>query len=317
MADEHTKAELQDIPVEQIEPNPENPRLLFRSGELEELVESIRRYGVQVPITVYRSGNKYVLLDGERRWRCCLKLNRKTIPALIQERPGVLDNLLLMFNIHALREQWDLMTIALKLPRVIDLLIERDGKKPNENQIAEYTGLKRGVVRRCKLLIDLPRFYQDQILEELQKPKARQKLTEDFFIEMERALTTIERAMPKVIPDRNRARRVLIRKFKTGVIKNRTDFRMLSKIASAERVHSDAQRAGSVLRSVFAHNRFSIDEAFQQSVSGAYSERDLLTRIRGLLERLRALRSKDLDAPLRSALEELRRKLSRLLGSER
>ncbi len=37
---------LSDIPVNQVKVNPENPRLVFRPGELEELTESIRRYGV-------------------------------------------------------------------------------------------------------------------------------------------------------------------------------------------------------------------------------------------------------------------------------
>src|SRR5437879_13913268 len=122
-------SKLRDIPVERIGTNLENPRLVFRPGELEELTESIRRYGVQFPITVYKEQNQYVLIDGERRWRCCRKINKKTIPALVQNKPDPLTNLLLMFNIHALREQWDLLTIALKLPRVISLLSERDRKR--------------------------------------------------------------------------------------------------------------------------------------------------------------------------------------------
>src|SRR5438552_4751953 len=160
-------SELKEIPVDKIVRNPENPRIVFRSTELEELLESIRRYGIQVPISVYAERNRYVLIDGERRWRCCIKLNRKTIPALIQSKPDPLTNLLLMFNIHALREQWDLLTIALKLPRVISLLSERDRKRPNERELAEHTGLSRGIIRRCKLLIELPDKYKADILEEL------------------------------------------------------------------------------------------------------------------------------------------------------
>src|ERR1700676_1895064 len=115
-------SDLREIRVDQIDRNPENPRIVFRPSELETLTESIRRYGVQVPISVFKEGRRYVLVDGERRWRCSVKLNKATIPALIQEKPSPLNNLLLMFNIHALREQWDLLTIALKLPRVITLL---------------------------------------------------------------------------------------------------------------------------------------------------------------------------------------------------
>ena len=184
-------SELRQIPVNAIVRNPDNPRILFRQGELEQLLESIRLYGVQVPISVYRQGQKFVLIDGERRWKCALKLNKKTIPALIQDKPTPLTNLLLMFNIHALREQWDLFTIAMKLPKVIALLESKLGTKANERQIANETGLARSVIRRSKLLIDLPNQYKDMILSELNKPKSKQKLTEDLFIELERALKTV------------------------------------------------------------------------------------------------------------------------------
>ena len=110
MATEHDMGRLADIPVAKVSPNPENPRLNFRQGELEELQESIRQFGVQVPIAVFREERNYVLIDGERRWRCASKLNLKTIPALVQVEPDQLQNLLLMFNIHALREQWDLLS---------------------------------------------------------------------------------------------------------------------------------------------------------------------------------------------------------------
>src|SRR5688572_20469193 len=99
-------ADLKDISVDLIDRNPENPRVFFRQEELDSLLDSIRQYGVQVPITVYRYRNRYTLIDGERRWRCSIKLNKKTIPALVQDKPDDLTNLLLMFNIHALREQW-------------------------------------------------------------------------------------------------------------------------------------------------------------------------------------------------------------------
>jgi len=307
-------SELQEIAVDKIDKNPENPRIVFRPGELEELLESIRRYGVQVPISVYKERNRYVLIDGERRWRCCIKLGKKTIPALVQEKPDALTNLLLMFNIHALREQWDLLTIALKLPRVIKLLTQRDGKRPNERELADYTGLTRGIIRRCKLLMELPERYQEQILEELQKPKPQQKLTEDFFIEMERSLKTVERAMPEVIPDKDEVRTVLIRKYNKGIIENITDFRKLSKIARAERVEVDRATAQDALTRLFERNDYSIDKAFQESVYDAYSERDLLSRIRGLLDRLQRLREQELEQELRESLRRLAEAINQLLG---
>ena len=135
MAFEHGTGTLAHIKVDSISTNPENPRTAFRQEELEQLQESIRQFGVQVPIAVYKSKGAYVLIDGERRWRCASKLNMKTIPALVQDEPTDLENLLLMFNIHALREQWDLLTIALKLPKNIDLMKEDNDREPNETEL--------------------------------------------------------------------------------------------------------------------------------------------------------------------------------------
>jgi ParB family transcriptional regulator, chromosome partitioning protein len=310
-------ADLRDIPIESIDRNSDNPRIVFRPAEMETLQESISQHGVQVPISVYREGKRFILIDGERRWRCCLKLNRKTIPALVQGAPDALTNLLLMFNIHALREQWDLMTIAVKLPKVIELLTARSNRTPTEEEISKETGLRRGVIRRCKLLIELPQKYRDSLLDELNKPKSQQKLTEDFFIEMERALKTVERAMPAVIDSKNRVRNVLIDKYREGTIRDITDFRYLPMIARADRVAVTESTAARSLTRVFEKNDYSIDRAFKDSVSEAYSERDFISRIHDVLARLDHITTRDLDGEVRSVLEALFTRLSKLLGKAR
>jgi hypothetical protein len=218
-----------------------------------------------------------------------------------------------MFNIHALREQWDLLTIALKLPRVMSLLEKDLKRRPTERELSDYTGLARGVIRRCRLLIELPDTYKDDILDELKKPKSEQKLTEDLFIEMERALTTVQRALPEVIDDKDRVRRVLIKKYKSGVIDNRVHFRNVAKIARAERVSVDRTLAVSALTRLFQTNDYSIDAAYKDSVSEAYSERDLRTVVRGILDQLSALSPKDVDQELRKSLEKLYKRLGELL----
>jgi ParB family chromosome partitioning protein len=309
-------AKLREILVEQIDRNPENPRIVFRPAELEELLESIRRYGVQVPISVYREGGRFVLIDGERRWRCCLKLNKRHIPALVQDKPTPLTNLLLMFNIHALREQWDLFTVAVKLPRVIDLLEQELGRRPNERELADQTGMPRAVIRRCKLLVDLPDRYKDEIRKELNKPKAQaHKLTEDFFIEMERSLKTVERSIPQVIADKDEVRDVLIEKYRKGTIRNVTDFRDMSKIARAERVEVAESSAQLVLKKLFERNDYSIENAYRDSVSEAYSERSFLSRIRALSDQIDVYSSElQISQEIRESLEALYNKISRILG---
>lgn len=311
-----TNGTLKLIDVDLIDRNPENPRIIFRPGELSQLTESIRKHGVQVPIAVYREGRRYVLIDGERRWRCSIKLNRQTIPALVQEKPDRLSNLLLMFNIHALREQWDLLTISMKLPTVIGLLKNRSGRDPTEREISSETGLNLAVIRRCKLLMALPDKHKQTILKELQKPKSEQKLTEDFFIEMERSLTTVQRAMPALVTQigKEKMREILITKYKVGTISNRVDFRQIAKIARADRVSADPIQATQSLRKLFSDNDYSIEEAYDSSVAYAYDERDILTRVKSLTAQLSQFDSESIDDDVEDALGELQKIITSVLG---
>jgi len=74
------------VHVERIEPNPEQPRLVFEQEALDELAASIREHGVLQPILVRPLGpNTYQIVAGERRWRASRLAGLDTIPALIEE----------------------------------------------------------------------------------------------------------------------------------------------------------------------------------------------------------------------------------------
>ena len=74
------------IPVENIEPNPEQPRMVFDPEALTELSSSIKEHGVLQPILVRPlGGNRYQLVAGERRWRASKQAGLDTIPALVEE----------------------------------------------------------------------------------------------------------------------------------------------------------------------------------------------------------------------------------------
>src|SRR5947208_155226 len=94
------------LSTKDIVPSRNNPRRLFDRAELDSLKANIRQHGVLVPITVYRSkGQKtYSILDGERRHRCCVELEREghsvSIPANLVEPPTKVAGLLYMFSIH-------------------------------------------------------------------------------------------------------------------------------------------------------------------------------------------------------------------------
>jgi ParB/RepB/Spo0J family partition protein len=74
------------IPLDRIEPNPEQPRLAFNEETLQELSASIREHGILQPILVRPlEGNRYQLIAGERRWRASKLAGIDSIPALIED----------------------------------------------------------------------------------------------------------------------------------------------------------------------------------------------------------------------------------------
>lgn len=75
---------VQEIPIEQIVPNPYQPRLEFAEEELEALAESIRQHGLIQPITVRQVGDRYELIAGERRWRAAKKAGLTALPAYVR-----------------------------------------------------------------------------------------------------------------------------------------------------------------------------------------------------------------------------------------
>jgi ParB family chromosome partitioning protein len=78
-----TQAQLRDLPLTKILPNPAQPRLSYDEESLTELADSIREHGVLQPILVRPAGSKFELIAGERRWRASSMVDRDTIPAIV------------------------------------------------------------------------------------------------------------------------------------------------------------------------------------------------------------------------------------------
>jgi ParB family chromosome partitioning protein len=78
-----TRAQIREVPVGKILPNPAQPRLSYDEESLTELADSIREHGVLQPILVRPSGAQFELIAGERRWRASRMAERETIPAIV------------------------------------------------------------------------------------------------------------------------------------------------------------------------------------------------------------------------------------------
>ncbi len=78
-----THAQIREVPVGKILPNPAQPRLSYDEDSLTDLAASIREHGVLQPILVRPSGSKFELIAGERRWRASSMAERESIPAIV------------------------------------------------------------------------------------------------------------------------------------------------------------------------------------------------------------------------------------------
>ncbi|HPV85526.1 MAG TPA: ParB/RepB/Spo0J family partition protein, partial [Sedimentibacter sp.] len=76
---------IHEIDIDLISPNPNQPRKLFEQDKLDELTESIKKYGVIQPIILRKDGELYTIIAGERRWRACKNANIKTIPSIVRD----------------------------------------------------------------------------------------------------------------------------------------------------------------------------------------------------------------------------------------
>ena len=142
-------AEMTEINLSAIIPNPTQPRTEFDEEALEELAESIRQLGLIQPITVKRSGDKYIIISGERRWRAAAKAGLEVVPAYIREVDDTtLHAMALVENIQ--REDLNAIEISLGMQR----LIEECGL--TQETLAERLGKKRSTVANYLRLLNLP-----------------------------------------------------------------------------------------------------------------------------------------------------------------
>ena len=80
-----TNEEIVELPLEELRPNPHQPRKVFKDEALQELAESIKINGVFQPIIAKRSIKGYEIIAGERRFRASKLAGLKTIPAIIRD----------------------------------------------------------------------------------------------------------------------------------------------------------------------------------------------------------------------------------------
>jgi ParB family chromosome partitioning protein len=138
------------IPIDQIEPNPKQPRRDFDEQSLNELADSLKIHYIIQPITVSKlPSGKYRLVSGERRWRAAKIAGLKDIPAYLrQANDAELLELALLENLQ--REDLNAMEVALSYKRMMEEL------NYTQEQVAERMGKDRSTVSNFIRLLKLP-----------------------------------------------------------------------------------------------------------------------------------------------------------------
>jgi ParB/RepB/Spo0J family partition protein len=258
--------ELLDIPPEQILANPENPRMYFRDPGLNQLADSVEESGgVLVPIYVYPDPERegfYRLIDGERRWRIAQRLGLETIPALVRDgAPDPEENIIEMFNIHKVREDWEDMPTARALQQVVD----RTGKT-DVDDLQELTGLSKEQIGRYQLLLELPPEYQQMV--------ESGELTMNFFVELDRNVIrplATERTELAQRFDRDALLLSFVTKRRANRIRNITDFRKVKPIIDRARADAGAadrpSELDTALALLFEDPDVTIDETYDSTIA--------------------------------------------------
>jgi ParB/RepB/Spo0J family partition protein len=172
------------VPIDHIEPNPEQPRLVFEQAALDELAASIREHGVLQPILVRPLGpNTYQIVAGERRWRASRQAGLETIPALIED---IDDDTALEIAIIENLQREDLT--PLDEAAMYDRMVHEHGY--SIRKLADKLGKDKGYLENRLRLADAPPEIRELVslrkdslshayeLMKVEDPKKRRRLAE-------------------------------------------------------------------------------------------------------------------------------------------
>ena len=141
---------INEIPISQIEANPNQPRRDFDQDSLQELAQSIKELGIVSPITLRQiSDNRFQIIAGERRWRASQMAGLQAIPAYIRTTND--ENVMEMALVENIqREDLNAIEIALAYQH----LLENTGM--TQEKVAERVGKSRTAVTNHLRLLKLP-----------------------------------------------------------------------------------------------------------------------------------------------------------------
>ena len=144
--------ELRELPVAQIEPNPDQPRKHFEKGPLQALAGSIAEAGVLQPLIVRPvdgAGDRFEIVAGERRWRAAQEAGLDRVPAVIRSSPED-ERLQAALIENMVREDLNPVEEARACAALVDDL------GISKEELARRVGRSRAAISNLVRLLDLP-----------------------------------------------------------------------------------------------------------------------------------------------------------------
>jgi ParB family chromosome partitioning protein len=194
--------ELQEIDIDLIDPNPDQPRTRFPEEKLDELARSIRANGLVQPILLRRIGEgRYQIVAGERRWRASQRAGLHKIPAIIRSiSDDKLLELALIENIQ--RQELNPIEEAQAYQRLIHSL------GLTQDEVAQQVGKDRTSITNYLRLLNLPPEIQRMLEEDLISmgharalcgldSKQEQKRLADEIIKQKLSVRDVEQAVKR------------------------------------------------------------------------------------------------------------------------
>jgi ParB family chromosome partitioning protein len=144
-----------EVPLDRIDPNPEQPRRRFDSEAHQQLVESVRRHGILQPIVLRRAGERFELVVGERRWRAARAAELTSVPAVVADvAPQDRLELALVENVQ--RHDLNPIELALAFRTLVDA-------GATQEEVGRRVGIERSTVANHLRLLELPRELQEDV----------------------------------------------------------------------------------------------------------------------------------------------------------
>lgn len=215
--DDAPKLTLRHVPLDEIVPNPEQPREHFDPDELAALADSIREHGILTPLVVRRSEGRYVLIAGERRLRAAGLAGLSEVPVVLREAPGAREQLELALVENLQRADLD----AVEMAKGYERLAKDFGLK--QDAIAERVGRDRATVANTMRLLKLPDFALESLRDGRISPGHGRAL-----VGLADAPDDLRRVLAKVI---------------AGQLNVRATERLVQQVSGTPRVIRDADRA--------------------------------------------------------------------------